>query len=129
MVKRRWKEWVAERKKDTSALYLASREPRVPLAAKIIVALVFAYVLSPVDLIPDFIPVLGYLDDMVLVPIGIAVAIRLIPADIWQECRYQACDRLSSSLPRSRSAVFVIAAGWVVASVLLILLVLGLFVR
>ncbi|HYQ48268.1 MAG TPA: YkvA family protein [Thermodesulfovibrionales bacterium] len=129
MMKRRWKEWVAERKKDTYALYLASRKPRVPLAAKIIAVLVVAYVLSPADLIPDFIPVLGYLDDMVLVPIGIAVAIRFIPADIWQECRSQACDRLSSSLPRSRTAVYVIAAVWVIASVLLILFALGLSAR
>ena len=75
-MKRSWNEWVAQLKKDTYALYLASRDPRVPLVAKVIVILVVAYVLSPIDLIPDFIPVLGYLDDMVLVPLGMAAAIR-----------------------------------------------------
>jgi uncharacterized membrane protein YkvA (DUF1232 family) len=112
VVKRRWNEWVAQLKKDTYALYLASRDPRVPLVGKIIVILVVAYVLSPIDLIPDFIPVLGYLDDMVLVPLGMAVAIRCIPPDIWQDCRNKAGDRLASALPRKRAMLIVIASVW-----------------
>ena len=112
VVKRRWNEWVAQLKKDTYALYLASRDPRVPLAAEIIVILVVAYVLSPIDLVPDFIPVLGYLDDMVLVPLGMAVAIRCIPPDIWQDCRNKAGDRLASALPRKRAMLIVIASVW-----------------
>jgi len=129
VVKKRWKEWVAQRKKDTLALYLASRDPRVPLAAKIIALLVVAYLLSPVDLIPDFIPVLGYLDDMVLVPLGIAIAIRCIPPSIWQECRAQAGDRLASPLPRSRVTAIAIAAVWAGMSALLIFLVLDVLGR
>ncbi|NJD57281.1 MAG: DUF1232 domain-containing protein [Nitrospirae bacterium] len=125
----RWKAWVAERKKDTYALYLASREPRVPLAAKVIAVLVVAYLLSPVDLIPDFIPVLGYMDDMVLVPLGIAIAIRCIPPGIWQECRSQACDRLASTLPRSRAASIVIAIVWAGMAALMIFFALGMLDR
>jgi hypothetical protein len=71
-----------------------------------------AYLLSPIDLIPDFIPVWGYLDDIVLVPWGIARAIRCIPAHIWTDCKERAADRLASDLPRSRTAVIVIAAVW-----------------
>jgi uncharacterized membrane protein YkvA (DUF1232 family) len=127
-VKRRWNEWVAQLKKDTYALYLASRDPRVPLVAKIIVILVAAYVLSPIDLIPDFIPVLGYLDDMVLVPLGMAAAIRCIPPDIWQDCRNKAGDRLASALPRKQAMLIVIAAVWagiITSLALLVLRALG----
>jgi len=77
-----WKNWAAALKEDTYALYLASRDPRVPLVAKFIVVLVVTYALSPIDLIPDFIPVLGYLDDLLLLPLGIAPAIKLMPRDV-----------------------------------------------
>lgn len=119
---------MAQLKKDTYALYLASRDPRVPLVARIIVILVVAYVLSPIDLIPDFIPVLGYLDDMVLVPLGMAAAIRCIPPDIWQDCRNKAGDRLASALPRKRAMVIVIASVWagiITSLALLVLRALG----
>ena len=101
-------------KQDTYALYLASRDPRVPLAAKLVVVLVVAYALSPIDLIPDFIPVLGYLDDMLLLPLGIAMAIKLMPRDVWDECKHQARARLASDLPRNRTAAFVIVSVWLV---------------
>ena len=74
-------------KQEIHALALAMRHPRTPLLAKVAAGLVVAYVLSPIDLIPDFIPLLGYLDDLVIVPAGIAIAIRLIPPDILEECR------------------------------------------
>jgi hypothetical protein len=86
--------------------------------------LVVAYLLSPVDLIPDFIPVLGYLDDIVLVPLGISLAIRCIPAEIWADCRERAAERLPSDLPRNRAAMIVITALWV--GVLAVLVVIGL---
>ena len=124
IVANRWQAWVTQLKKNTYALYLASRDPRVPLVAKIIAILVVAYVLSPIDLIPDFIPVLGYLDDMVLVPLGMALAIRCIPPDIWQDCRKKAGDRLASALPRSRTMVIAIASVWAGIITLLALLVL-----
>jgi len=123
-VRSSWQTWVAQLRHDTYALYLASRDSRVPWPAKIVAVLVVAYLLSPLDLIPDFIPVLGYLDDIVLVPLGIALAIRCIPADIWANCKERAADRLTSDLPRSWTAVIVIAAMW--AGVLVVLVVIGL---
>ena len=107
-----WKNWAAALKEDTYALYLAARDPRVPLAAKLVVVLVVAYALSPIDLIPDFIPVLGYLDDMLLLPLGIALAIKLMPRDVWDECKKQARAGLASELPRNRTAAIVIATIW-----------------
>ena len=103
----KWEKWVSVLKEDTYALYLASRDRRVPWAAKIVLIVVVAYALSPIDLIPDFIPVLGYLDDMILLPLGIALAIRLIPDEVWEECKAEArsrhcdCDHLAYDyLPR-----------------------------
>jgi uncharacterized membrane protein YkvA (DUF1232 family) len=77
-------------KDDTYALYLAYRDPRTPWYAKIWAALVVAYAFSPIDLIPDFIPVLGYLDDLLLVPLGVFVALKLIPAEVMAESREKA---------------------------------------
>jgi uncharacterized membrane protein YkvA (DUF1232 family) len=107
-----WKHWAAAVKKDTYALYLAARDPRVPVVATLVVVLVVAYALSPIDLIPDFIPVLGYLDDVLLLPIGIALAIKLMPRDVWEDCKNQARAELVSELPRNRTAAIVIAMAW-----------------
>jgi uncharacterized membrane protein YkvA (DUF1232 family) len=111
-VRQAWRNWALALKEDTYALYLASRDPRVPLAAKLVVVLVVAYALSPIDLIPDFIPVLGYLDDMLLLPMGIALAIKLMPRDVWEDCKNQARAELASELPRNRTAAIVIATVW-----------------
>ena len=108
----KWEKWVSVLKEDTYALYLASRDRRVPWAAKIVLIVVVAYALSPIDLIPDFIPVLGYLDDMILLPLGIALAIRLIPDEVWEECKAEARSRLNSDLPSSRAAAIVIVIIW-----------------
>ena len=109
-----WKSRVTALKQNTYALYLASRDPRVPWLAKLVVVLVVAYALSPIDLIPDFIPVLGYLDDLLLLPLGIAIAIRLIPGDVWNDCKARARTRLASVLPRSYAAAAVIAMVWII---------------
>src|SRR5690242_10610191 len=77
-------------KQDTHALYLTARHPRTPWYATVLAAAVVAYALSPFDLIPDFIPVVGYLDDLIIVPLGIAAVLRLVPADVLAECREQA---------------------------------------
>ena len=114
-VKGKWEKWVSVLKQDTYALYLASRDRRVPWAAKIVLIVVAAYALSPIDLIPDFIPVFGYLDDMILLPLGIALAIKLIPDEVWEECRAEARTRLISDLPRSRTAAIVIVTIWFAA--------------
>jgi uncharacterized membrane protein YkvA (DUF1232 family) len=93
----RLKEWARRIKRDVVALTIAARHPGVPWHARMLAVLVTAYALSPIDLIPDFIPVLGYLDDIVIVPAGIALAIRLIPADVMTECRVRAGQRSRSA--------------------------------
>jgi uncharacterized membrane protein YkvA (DUF1232 family) len=85
-----WQERVRKLKQDVVAVALAMRDPRVPWYAKAIGALVVAYALSPIDLIPDFIPVIGYLDDLVLVPLGLLLMLRLIPAEVLAEHRVAA---------------------------------------
>lgn len=82
------------------AVYLAARDPRVPWYAKALALGVAAYAFSPIDLIPDFIPVLGYLDDLIVVPLGIALVIRLVPDTVWAECRLAAQEREKPSHPR-----------------------------
>lgn len=95
-------------------LYLASRDPRTPLIAKLIVIVVVAYALSPIDLIPDFIPLLGYLDDLLLLPLGIWLAIKLVPAELWHELQARA-EAQPLSLPRNFRASVVIAILWIAA--------------
>jgi uncharacterized membrane protein YkvA (DUF1232 family) len=82
-----WKTRVQVLKTEIKALLLASRDPQVPWQAKVVVALVVAYAASPIDLIPDFIPVLGYLDDLVILPLGILLALKMIPEDVMKRCR------------------------------------------
>ena len=114
------KAWALALKRDIHALYLASKHPRVPLLAKLIIVLVVAYALSPIDLIPDFIPLLGYLDDLLLLPLGIWLAIRLMPADIWFECQAQA-SQSTATLPANRYALAIIVLIWAGLAIALIL--------
>src|SRR5512140_113087 len=81
------KKRLLELKKQVQAVYFASRDPRTPWYAKAVAGLVVAYALSPIDLIPDFIPVLGYLDDLLIIPAGIALAIKLIPKEVMTDAR------------------------------------------
>jgi uncharacterized membrane protein YkvA (DUF1232 family) len=106
------RQWARNLKRDIVALYLAARDPRVPWYAKIVAACVAAYALSPVDLIPDFVPVLGYLDDVILVPLGIALAIRLIPPALFAEHRQAASARVDGR-PTSRIGAVVIIIVWI----------------
>ncbi len=103
-------------KSETYALNLAAHHPATPWHAKVLVAAVVAYAFSPIDLIPDFIPVLGYLDDLIIVPIGIAIAVRMIPAGVMAECRKQAAE--SSARPTSWVAAGLIVALWVLLAAL-----------
>jgi uncharacterized membrane protein YkvA (DUF1232 family) len=115
------KEWprrVERLKVETFALYLAYKDPRVPWHARLFAALVVAYALSPIDLIPDFIPVLGYLDDLVLVPLGTLVAIRLIPAAVLDECRAQARAEIRPGNAIGRRAALVVGLTWLIAIIL-----------
>ena len=104
--------------RDTYALYLAARHPRTPWYAKFIVACVVAYALSPIDLIPDFIPVLGFLDDLILVPLGMAIAIRLVPTDVLAECRARAQEVAGGKMPVSRAASAVVIFIWIILAAL-----------
>ncbi len=113
---RRWKARVRELKSHADTLYLAARHPGTPWYAKAVAALVVAYAFSPIDLIPDPIPVLGYLDDLVLLPLGFLLARRLVPADVWEECMARAREGVDR--PRSRAAAVVIVLLWIAALVL-----------
>jgi len=105
-------------KRETFALYLAARHPDTPWYAKILVAGVVAYGLSPIDLIPDFVPVLGYLDDLILVPLGIALAVKMIPPYVLAECRVRAQESLAGGRPVNRVAAAVIVGIWLLFAAL-----------
>jgi uncharacterized membrane protein YkvA (DUF1232 family) len=109
----RVRNWARGIKRDAHALYLAARDPRTPWFAKALAILVAAYALSPIDLIPDFIPVLGLLDDLVLVPLGIWAVLKLIPEGVMTE--HRAAAALAAERPVSRNAAIAIIAIWVVA--------------
>ena len=109
-----WKQWADTLKENTYALYLASRDSRVPILAKILIGVVVAYALSPIDLIPDFIPVIGFLDDLLLLPAGIWLVIRLIPRDVWLQCRIKARQGMAE-MPHSRIAAAIIVIVWLLA--------------
>lgn len=108
-----WKQKAKALKLEVYALYLAYKDPRVPWYAKAFTACVVGYAFSPIDLIPDMIPVLGYLDDLVLVPLGAALAIKMIPAEVMQECRAKSEEVMQAGKPVNRTAAVVIILIWV----------------
>ncbi|MGB3027411.1 YkvA family protein [Paradevosia shaoguanensis] len=112
----RLRQWARSIKRDVIALYVAARDPRTPVIAKVVAGLVAAYALSPIDLIPDFIPVLGQVDDLIIVPLGIIAVVRLIPAPLMAEFRVRAGE--IAERPSSRTAALAIAAIWVIAALL-----------
>ena len=108
----RWKDRAKKVRSQLYALYLAYKDPRVPWYGKAFGALVLAYALSPLDLIPDFIPVLGYLDDIVLIPLGITLAIKMIPGEVMEESRKRAELNLSRGSVKTWPATLVIVLLW-----------------
>jgi len=106
-----WKERARSLKQEVYALYFACRDPRVPWHAKALATAIVAYAFSPIDLIPDFIPVLGYLDDLVLVPLGVMAVRAMVPGAMLAECRERA--RELEAKPRSRVAAAVIVCIWI----------------
>lgn len=122
----RWKQRARQLKTEVYALYLAYRDPRVSWPARIVAACVVAYAFSPIDLIPDPIPVLGYLDDLVLVPLGIALARRMIPPAIMAECRERARIE-SANKPVNWVAAGVIIAVWLLLAVFITIYLLRQF--
>jgi uncharacterized membrane protein YkvA (DUF1232 family) len=105
-------------KAETYSLYFAARDPRTPWYAKVVVGGIVAYALSPIDLVPDFVPVLGYLDDLVLIPMGIALAMKLVPSQVLAECRARAQETIQNGKPVSRVAGAVVIVIWLAAAVL-----------
>ncbi len=119
-----WKQRANLLKRETYAVYLAMRDPRVPWYAKALAACVVGYAFSPIDLIPDFIPVLGYLDDLVLVPLGIALVVKLIPAPLLAEYRERATAALQGKATNwagARAATVIIVALWAITAIACIL--------
>jgi uncharacterized membrane protein YkvA (DUF1232 family) len=108
----RWKERVKALEREVYALYLAFRDPRIPWYVKAAMAAVVGYALSPVDLIPDFIPIIGLLDDLILVPLGIALVIRMTPREVLEDCRRRAEAELASKKPKIVAAAAFIALLW-----------------
>ncbi|MDD5065959.1 MAG: YkvA family protein [bacterium] len=123
MQKKNLKERARELKTEAYALYLAYRDPRVPWYAKAFAACVVAYALSPIDLIPDFIPVLGYLDDLVLIPLGIALAVKMIPGPVMLEARGKARILLDRKRPVNWMAGLIIIIVWLSLAGALILVI------
>ena len=123
----RLKEWARRLEREVAVLWVCTRHPRTPLLAKALAVAVVAYALSPIDLIPDFIPVLGYLDDFLLVPLGIWLVLKLVPGEVMAECRAEADLRIEEwrSAPRSRRAAAVIVILWLAALALLAWLAWG----
>ena len=111
------KGWARRLKRDSHAVYLAARDPRVPWHVKLLALAVAGYALSPIDLIPDFIPVVGYLDDLVIVPLGVWLVLTLVPSDIMVECRAKA--NAAASRPISRGGMAAIILLWMAGALVL----------
>ncbi len=116
-VNARLRNWAKGIKRDLTALYLALRDPRVPWYVKLLAGGVIAYAVSPIDLIPDFVPILGYLDDLIIVPLGMILVIRLMPPGLIDEYRAQAAQVVR--LPTGYKAAMVIVAVWGIVALLL----------
>lgn len=124
MVRSNWREYARQLKAQALTIYLACRDPRTPWYAKLLAACVAGYAFSPIDLIPDFIPVIGYLDDLVLVPLGIALVMKLVPAEVLADCRRKAEERVGQDRPTSWMAGAVIIVVWTVAAAAMAMLAL-----
>jgi uncharacterized membrane protein YkvA (DUF1232 family) len=122
-----WKRRAAQLKAETYALYLAYRDRRTPWYARLFAACVVAYAFSPIDLIPDFIPVLGYLDDLILIPLGTALALKMVPPQVMADSRLKAQALLAQDRPTNWIAAAVIAAVWLALAVLGIVLLVRAF--
>ena len=113
-----WKRRVQQLKVELYALYLAYRDPRVPLYARLFAACVVGYAFSPIDLIPDFVPVLGYLDDLVIVPLGVLIALKMIPPAVMTDCRLRAYEVMQHGKPVNRAAAVIIIGVWLLCAAL-----------
>jgi len=115
-----WRQRVKQLKTETYALYLAYRDPRTPWYARLLVMAIVAYALSPIDLIPDFIPVLGYLDDLIILPAAITLALKLIPAAVLAEHRAQARLVMAQAKPTHWLGGLIVIVIWLLIAILII---------
>jgi uncharacterized membrane protein YkvA (DUF1232 family) len=115
-----WRDTAARLKREVYSLYFAVRDPRVPWYAKALAGSIVAYAFSPIDLIPDLIPVLGYLDDLILIPLGVLLVRRLIPADVLADCRGRAAAL--DAKPQSWGGAAIVVGIWLVLAGLGVLL-------
>lgn len=118
--------WARSLRREVVAVYLAIRDPRTPWYARWLGLAVVAYAFSPIDLVPDFVPVLGYLDDLLLVPVGIWLVVRLIPDEVLRDARARVDEQLQRPKPVSWGGAAVVVLGWLVAAVVVALVVLRL---
>ncbi len=116
----RWRRWARQLKAETYALYLAYRDPRTPWHARVVAGLVVAYALSPLDLIPDPVPVLGHLDDLVVIPLGILLAVKLIPGEVLADARRRADASVPAAPGRRGLAVVLVAWALIIVAGLLV---------
>jgi uncharacterized membrane protein YkvA (DUF1232 family) len=114
-------------KQDALALFFAYRDPRVSGFSRIFILCVVAYAFSPLDLIPDFIPVLGYLDDVIILPLGIYLAVKMVPPDVLADCRQRAREIYTDKKPISRAAALAVLLIWLLVATVLIYWLLTLF--
>lgn len=108
-----WQQKLHQLKKETYAIYLAGKDPRVPWYARILAGFIVAYAFSPLDLIPDFIPVIGYLDDLIIVPLGIWLVLKMIPPAVMADCRERATSAIAQDKPTNWIAAIIVVAIWV----------------
>lgn len=108
---------------EAYALLIAMRDPRVPWYAKVFTGLVIAHTFSPIDLIPDFIPVLGYLDDLIITPVGIAIALKMIPGEVMIDARQKASDIVKQGKPVSKAGAIIVVTLWIIIFVVVIALI------
>jgi uncharacterized membrane protein YkvA (DUF1232 family) len=111
-----WQARARQLKTDTYVLYLAYRDPRTPWYARLFTVAVVAYALSPIDLIPDFVPIFGYVDDLILVPLGLALALRMIPGPVMAECRTRAQIAIAEATPLGKIGAAVIIVIWLLGA-------------
>lgn len=121
-----WKERAGRLKKEVYALYLALRDPRTPWYGKAFAALVVAYAFSPIDLIPDPVPVLGYLDDLILIPLGVVLALKMIPPEVMDEARAESVEAFRDGKPVSTAGAVIVVAIWLALAALAVMLVVRL---
>jgi uncharacterized membrane protein YkvA (DUF1232 family) len=123
----RWKQQLKLLKQETYTIYIACKDPRVPWYARLLASAVVAYAFSPIDLIPDVIPVIGYLDDLILVPLGIALVIKMIPPHVLAECQEKAATAMAEGKPTNWVAAIIVVCLWFLLGIAAVVWLKGIF--